>query len=433
MKGDEFLMEKIIFDYKKIIFVVVFISLFSCNTIQTQNPQNDTPGTYQETTYTKILPTSTRTIMPTNQLITETKTIMDNSPTKTFENNYLYPMIYFANNDIYEMDIDELANSRNNQKILSNVTDDTELLESIIPSPDGTKLLLEIHTVLTHLTHLDIYDIKSGKKIESLGNPNLYSVEPAWSSDGKFIATNNYNPESAIRIDPTGKCTGSICIVKYFRPQNTNEYGDLSDPMWTKDDREIVFLFSKGRKADLCIGFIETLNYKCPVKDKEIYDISINNDNQIIFDDFTENGDSIYLLDLQQYISEGNSNLLKLSPEKASFYYPIFSTNGDSLIYISNKNGNKDIYYSEIINKLPKDWIAEDHQLTNDEYTKTKINISYDGKMLIYSADTNNPKVTTIIPCIKSLWAEEISNPPRCISDIFLINPIWGKEIKASG
>ena len=344
MNRSEFFMKKKNIDVKNILIVFVLFSLYSCNIIKTQEPRNDTPWTYKETVPINILPVSTKSITPPNQLLTETKTIANISPTTTLANNYIYPLIYYSNNDIFEMDIDELYNIHKNQKLLSNVTNEMELIPSILFSPDGTKLLLDID-IIRQGTHLDIYDIKSGKKIESLGNPNLYSVEPAWSNDGIFIAYSNYNPDSVIRIDPTNECLGNNCLIKYFRRQNADEYGDLTDPMWTKDNQEIVFLFHKGQKAELCIGFIEKLNYKCPVNDKYIIQYSINNDNQIIFDDFTEDGRSIYYFDLNKYLLDGESDILKLSPDIASFYYPIFSKNGELLFYISENKYIRSIFY----------------------------------------------------------------------------------------
>lgn len=208
-------------------------------------------------------------------------------------------------------------------------------------SPDGEKIAIGVKSEGYDVIH--IIDVESEEfvtmpfKFDGIGTVH-------WSPDGKYLAFAGHNSSQM-----------DIFLFNIETEELSNLTDDLfsdSDPAWSPDSKTIYFVSDRNSKVD----------FQAP----EYFNM---------FDhDYSQK--DIYQVDI-----EGTSVKRLTDSQLSDETYPVASPDGNSILFLSDKNGINNIY------KLPLDGdMPEAVPLTNSMNGLMQMSVSKDGKKLAFSA-----------------------------------------------
>ena len=211
-------------------------------------------------------------------------------------------------------------------------------------SPDAKKLLFvsdrdgnrEIY--ITDLQWLDGYTQWRGNNLRNLTDSNENDWTPVYSPTENRIAFSTYFPDNdnydifIMNDDGTNKenLTNSPAYEKF--PQFSPDGSFLIYQGWQKGKMEIFFLGILDRN---------NINVSRNVKSNDIlsHGNSFSPDGQsIVFTSERDGNRNIYLMKIN------GSDIKQLTFHKSDDYEPVFSPDGQSIAFTSERDGNKEIY-----------------------------------------------------------------------------------------
>ena len=281
-------------------------------------------------------------------------------------------------------------------------------------SPDGTRIAFSYQG--------DIFTVPSGggTAVQVTSNP-AYDTDPMWTPDGKRIVFSSSREKSKDIF---------ITAAEGGVPTRLTDYPGQETPLAVLDDGTI--LFSADIQPDAGYGgFPNTAQvYAVPLTGGRPYrvtslpmaSISVNGDRSVLYEDikgyedpFRKHHTSSVTRDIWLYTPgtpdngrkndgkgdcrlriDGNGNFTRLSRFNGEDRNPVFSGDGDTYYYISEKDGSFNIYRSSI------DRPEEDRQITffkdhpvryisvADDGT---VAFSYDGELYTVKAGEEPEKV----------------------------------------
>lgn len=243
-------------------------------------------------------------------------------------------------------------------------------------SPDGKKLLYvsedEDKTGELHVVDLDT------KRNGLLMRAETAEMFPKFSPDGDRIVLQN-------RIEGNAE----ICLINsdggYVQNLTNNPARD-AHPAWSPDGSKIVF--SSNREGNYDVFSLYTMNVDGSNQHRIYYSYAISSDpswspdgRQVVFTNDKEDGRT------------GNFEIFSIEPEttgaekrltfrRRSDVNPVFSPDGLRIAFVSNGDGNSEIY---LINADGSGLL----RLTRDPAEDVQPNWSADGKRIIFSSNRN--------------------------------------------
>lgn len=263
---------------------------------------------------------------------------------------------FISDRDIY---LDVYLMSAQDGKMIKKIvesgkTTDFEELNLLYPSltwaPDNIRVALSSKAAGYNI--ITIIDTETEKKTElPLRLAGIESV--SWSRDGNKIAFIGYNETQS-----------DIYVYDFTLNTVTNLTNDIfseSDIAWSPDGNTIVFSSDRGNFVDGTQTPEDFKMYRHNYKQIDLYSIQLDSKK---VDRITS---------------------WELSNEK----FPVFSNDGNEILFISDKNGMNNIYKYKISDSdslESNSKINSPKPITNSISDIGQLSISYDGKKLVFSA-----------------------------------------------
>ena len=226
---------------------------------------------------------------------------------------------------------------------------------------------------------LDIYSISpSGEEETNLTRSAADEFSPRLSPNGKFVAYLTGEPGAAVLevISTDGE----------NRSEVANGDSIISDYHWSPDSRRLAFLSASGeQKRVMAANADGSLSFQITsMSGDEVGDWS--RDGQLVVFALTEGDErGIYLR------NPDGVNEFRLT-ERADFM-PRWSPTSDHIAFISNRDGNVDLYVAEVTDGVAPVTV----RLTDSEAAEYDIAWSPNGKEIVFVSDEEgNPEIYSV-------------------------------------
>ena len=278
-------------------------------------------------------------------------------------------------------------------------------------SPDGKQI------AFCYQGDIFIVDAAGGKARQITSNP-AYDSDPIWTPDGKYIIFSSYRDKTKdiFRTTPEGGA-----------PEKITDYPGNETPLAAMPDGNVVF--SANIQPDAVYGNFpgEAQLYKVKalgerpqrVTSLPVSALSVNGEGEIIYEDkkgyedpFRKHHTSSVTRDIWLYTPaapqtdgdcpsiSGDGTFTKLTSFKGEDRNPVFSADGDTFYYLSEKDSTSNIYRSSISDPEKSEQITffKKHPVRYLSVSKEGLmSFSYDGELYTVKPGEEPAKVNVTI------------------------------------
>jgi dipeptidyl aminopeptidase/acylaminoacyl peptidase len=187
---------------------------------------------------------------------------------------------------------------------------------------------------------------KAGQVVNLTHTREISEEDPTWSPSGRYLAyTVKPKTSSSYEIDVYDM------VLRDVKHVTTNTSPDLSNegPIWTKDEKHIVYTQSqaKGTDSNIFIGEVATgtSTLLTPHQGEQLYtasDLSPDGKTVLITSNAANGYENVGLLDI------ASKRIRWLTQDKWEIQGGNFSPDGKSVVWTANVDGNTSIYLHDV-------------------------------------------------------------------------------------
>jgi TolB protein len=254
-------------------------------------------------------------------------------------------------------------------------------------SPDGTRIAYESNE--SGNWDVWVHQLKAGSKVNLTDDYDAYDGKPTWSPTGDKIAFLSERDQAGVFVMPAiGGIPRRVLQASFF-PHG--QFFHVARPIaWSPDEAEFICISPEGGL------FTFPVEGKAPV----VLDLP----GSLLFLDvaWSPAGDRIALTDVTgtgtsvstiYTMKPDGSDLHAITDGNHMEHYPVWSSGGDKLFFVSDRMGSRDVWYVSMDEDGRTNGPAK--QLTSGVGVGT-IALSGDGKKLVYSKYTERSDIWAI-------------------------------------